>query len=1177
MLSSSWFSKSLARQVGALLVLIVFISLLAFALYFYNIQSNALHKSTKQMARQLISSINATNAKHLHFNDNYAAWLDIKNQIKNNQQQIDNEGLFKIEEIALLDINGNTFAHNSPIDNPLQKKYAGKLPDSNDFSSDSDKIFFNWFNEDHATAVRIYSNITFQGRSVGIVILQLDVSLLLEQQYKLITNFTVYLIIVLVLAIAIGMAFGRWVSYPASIIETSLDKMGSGKLNIPELHKRNDEYNKLALAIEQADKNLHNSKAQVHLLLDSTAEAIYGIDTAGICTFVNKACIEMLGYKDDSELLGKNIHQLIHYNYPDGSPYPIEDCHILQAFKNKIGTHIDSEEFWCKDGSSFSVEYWSHPIFQNDICVGAVVTFLDITERLEAQKSLQEREQNLAITLNSIGDAVITTDAEGNIVRMNPTAESLTGWLSDEAHGQPIKNIFTIVNASTRMTISNPIEKVLSTGETVFLSNHTTLISKTGKEYHIADSAAPIRGADNKIQGMVLVFNDVTEQYLLREKVKANQRLMQGLMDDLKSMVGIMKTDGHIDFINNMPFELTGIKREDVIGKALWECPWFNSNNATVEQLKDICKQVTAGKSVTEDILFRSNQHIIWMELGIYPEFNKDGKVTQIIFEGVDISQRKETEELQNNYKLKLEREVSERTSELNEKAHELERATQLKSEFLANMSHELRTPMNSIIGFTNRVIKKAGDKLEDRQLNNLRTVERNAHHLLGLINGLLDLSKIEAGKMEAYAEAFDLSALVKEVFTLTHPMLENKPIELIADLPDDKITLNTDSTKLKQVLINLVSNSIKFTQSGSITINAKLKTNTTEPQVIIRIIDTGVGMSEDALKYIFDAFRQIDGTLTRKTGGTGLGLTIASNFTELLRGTINVESKEGVGTSFEIKLPVNLNTDTPPLETTRVTTTKAQNHSNNQQTILCIDDNADVLDLISGYLIDEGYQTITANNAEQGLALAKEVVPFAITLDILMPHKDGWSVLSELKEQDKTRDIPVFIISFLENKALGYQLGAFDYLQKPVEADQLIKGIARIKNNQITSALVVDDDIEARDLLGQILDETNITCKFAVDGNDALRTLQNCTQTKQPPELILLDLMMPGMDGFELLTEIKQNPNWASIPIIVITAKTLEEHEHNFLRPRVASILAKEGLTSKLVLKQLSTAMKHL
>jgi len=1177
MFSSSWFSKSLARQVGALLVLIVFISLLTFALYFYNIQSYALHESTKQMARQLISSINSTNAKHLHFNDNYAAWLAIKNQIKNNQKQIDNDGLFKIEEIALLDTNGNTFAHNSPIDNPLQKKYAGELPESNDFTSGTDKIYFNWFDEDYATAVRIYSDIVFQGRTVGTVILQLDVSHLLEHQFELIINFAVYLLIVLVLAIVIGIVFGRWVSYPTSIIETSLDKMGSGKLRLPELHKRNDEYNKLALAIEQADKNLHQSKAQVHLLLDSTAEAIYGIDTAGVCTFVNRACLEMLGYDEDSDLLGKNILELIHYKYPDGSPYPVDDSQILQAFKKEVGTHIDSEMFWCKDGSGFAVEYWSHPIFQDNKCVGAVVTFLDITQRLEAQKSLQEREQNLAITLDSIGDAVITTDAEGNIVRMNPIAENLTGWLSHEAQGQPIKNIFSIVNASTRNTIPNPIEKVLSTGETVYLSNHTTLISKEGKEYHIADSAAPIRGADNKIQGMVLVFNDVTEQYLLREKVKANQRLMQGLMDDLKSMVGIMQVDGRIDFINNMPFELSGTKRDNVIGKALWECPWFNSNSATVEQLKDICRQVATGKSVTEDILFRSDQHIIWMELGIYPEINEDGKITQIIFEGVDISQRKETEELQNNYKLKLEREVSERTSELNEKAQELERATQLKSEFLANMSHELRTPMNSIIGFTNRVIKKAGDKLEDKQLKNLRTVERNAHHLLGLINGLLDLSKIEAGKMEAFAEAFDLSVLIKEVFTLTHPMLENKPVKLVADLPEDEITLNTDNTKLKQVLINLVSNSIKFTHNGSITISAKLTKDTTEPQVAIRIIDTGVGMSDEALKFIFEAFRQVDGTLTRKVGGTGLGLAIVNSFTDLLRGTIVVESKEGVGTSFEIKLPVNLNVEAPPPETTKTPAVKATNFNKNNKTILCIDDDADVLDLISGYLNDEGYQTVTANNPEQGLALAKEIVPFAITLDILMPHKDGWSVLSELKCEDKTRDIPVFIISFLENKALGYQLGAFDYLQKPVESEELINGIARIKNEHITGALVVDDDIEARDLLKQILDETNITCKFAVDGNDALRTLQNCTLSKQPPELILLDLMMPGMDGFELLKEIKQNPDWANIPVIVITAKTLEEHERDFLRPRVASILAKEGLTSNCVLKQLSTAMKHL
>lgn len=515
---------------------------------------------------------------------------------------------------------------------------------------------------------------------------------------------------------------------------------------------------------------------------------------------------------------------------------------------------------------------------------------------------------------------------------------------------------------------------------------------------------------------------------------------------------------------------------------------------------------------------------------------------------------------------------------ELEEKTTELKLATKLKSEFLANMSHELRTPMNSIIGFTGRVLKKSEDKLDDRQKKNLRTVVRNAHHLLNLINGLLDVSKIEAGKMEVHAESFDLVPLVEEVISLTQSMIGEKPIELKLDIPSDMVRIHTDNIKLKQILINLVSNAIKFTREGNVTVAARLLDEASKEEgarIIISVTDTGAGMDAEALSFIFDAFRQVDGSTTRKAGGAGLGLTIVQKFTELLKGTISVKSEQGSGTSFELIFPVDLGdqeteTSVDPLSLDQL---KALNTS--KKTILCIDDEAEVRELISDYLVDEGYQVVTARSAEEGLVIAKQIQPFAITLDILMPHKDGWTVLNELKSNVVTRNIPVFVISFMDNKALGYQLGAFDYIQKPLNPERLINGIKQLSQGDINSALVVDDDPEARELMLQILEDADITCEIAVDGNDALEVLGN--SKGRLPEIILLDLMMPGMDGFELLQTIQQNPVWAKIPVIVVTAKTLEEHEDKFLRPRVAGIQAKEGLTSEQVLDKLGTVMNHI
>jgi len=550
----NWFSRSLSRQVSTILVFIIFLVLIGCAFHFYNVQSDLLQRSTKQMAKQLISSLNSSNGKYLHFNDQYTAWISINNQIQNYQDQIGEKGLFRIDEIALLTKDNITFAHSAPADNPLQRKYRGMLPDKKALASAPNGLLFTTLKINGDKAIRIYSNVQFQGNSVGMMILQLDLSPSVAQQQALILDFSQYIFFILLMAIGIGVIFGRWVSKPVAIIEASLAQMGSGKLRLPELQQRHDEYNKLARALEQADKNLNQSQTQVHLLLDSTAEAIYGLNIEGNCTFVNQACLDMLGYIDDSSLLGRNMHELIHHSRNDGSHYPVEECHIYRAFKKQLGTHIDNEVLWREDGSCFSAEYWSHPIFDEHECVGAVVTFLDITERLEAQQKLQERERGLALTLDSIGDAVIVTDVAGNITRMNPIAVGLTGWSVAEARGRPLPMVFQIINEQTRKSVADPVEKVLRTGKVVDLVEHTVLISKDGTEYLIADSAAPIIDEQEKILGVILVFRDVTQQYQTEDALRRSQKmdaigqLSGGIAHDFNNQLGIIV--GYLDFLD---------------------------------------------------------------------------------------------------------------------------------------------------------------------------------------------------------------------------------------------------------------------------------------------------------------------------------------------------------------------------------------------------------------------------------------------------------------------------------------------------------------------------------------------------------------------------------------------------------------------------------------------------
>ena len=545
-----------------------------------------------------------------------------------------------------------------------------------------------------------------------------------------------------------------------------------------------------------------------------------------------------------------------------------------------------------------------------------------------------------------------------------------------------------------------------------------------------------------------------------------------------------------------------------------------------------------------------------------------------------DISERLKTEAELENHRVHLQDLVDERTKELALARDMALEANRSKSEFLANMSHELRTPMNSIIGFTGRVIKKSSDILPDKQLNNLRTVERNAHHLLGLISSLLDLSKIEAGKMELFVEEFKLGPLLKDVAELTESLVISKGLTLTIEIETDDLTMNSDKMKLKQILLNLISNAVKFTDQGSICLSVRLLKQKEKSDakfyksgheyVSISVSDTGVGMSLNESKYIFEAFQQVDGSLTRSVGGTGLGLTLSKQFTKMLSGKIDVESQQEKGSNFIITLPLSISNSVHKkieIKEDDISTLKRE-----QSLVICIDDDADVVDLLKGYLEDEGYQVIGTTQVTEGIALAKKLKPIAVTLDVMMPEMDGWTALKALKSDTETAAIPVIMVTIDDNKSLGYKLGANDYLQKPILPDVLLISMDKILRHKAKSVLVVDDEPDVLNLIKQIFEDENIPIVTAKNGKQAITFLEN-----EKPDLILLDLMMPEMDGFDVIRALKSNPAWTEIPIIVITAKILSEEEKTFLGMKVESVVHKDGITSNIVLKEVGEAMKKI
>jgi CheY-like chemotaxis protein/anti-sigma regulatory factor (Ser/Thr protein kinase) len=377
-----------------------------------------------------------------------------------------------------------------------------------------------------------------------------------------------------------------------------------------------------------------------------------------------------------------------------------------------------------------------------------------------------------------------------------------------------------------------------------------------------------------------------------------------------------------------------------------------------------------------------------------------------------------------------------------------------------------------------------------------------------------------------------------------------------------------SDQDKLKQIIINLLSNALKFTEKGEVKLSAAVE----DASLKIAVSDTGVGIPADALDYIFDEFRQVDGSSTREHGGTGLGLSITKKLARILGGTIEASSVEGKGSTFTVIFPLVQKDDKFPAETVAV---KEEPHlpikAKDKKTLLAIDDDPNSLLLLKQNLEDEGYYVVGALSADEGIQKAAEIMPFAITLDILMPKKDGWEVLNHLKADPATRNIPVIVLSIIDNKELGFSLGAFDYLVKPLEKEAILSALQRIPDIPAKRVLVVDDDPNAVDLLTQILQDEGYQVKGVCNGKEALRVLKGT-----PQDIIILDLLMPEMDGFEVIQTIKANASWKNIPIIVVTAKDLSDTDWEFLQHRVDRIIRKTGLSEQNLMNEVQDLLRE-
>jgi len=536
------------------------------------------------------------------------------------------------------------------------------------------------------------------------------------------------------------------------------------------------------------------------------------------------------------------------------------------------------------------------------------------------------------------------------------------------------------------------------------------------------------------------------------------------------------------------------------------------------------------------------------------------------------VIQRKHLETDQLLYQSNLEDKIRDRTKELFFAKEKAESAAQAKSEFLANMSHELRTPLNAIIGFCEILIEDAKDSKQDSVVDDLEKIHKSGIDLLALINDILDLSKIEVKKVDLNISTFNLMNLISLVRTTLQPYAAVNNNTINVRLPEESIIIHSDELKIKQILFNLLTNACKNSVNSEIILSFKDEIIDNNNFIVFKIEDFGIGIPKDKIEEIFEPFNQGSGADNSKIKGTGLGLAITKKYVELLGGYIEVESKEGYGSTFmayllqdyqhsvheTIDIPNEIVVDSRPFP--------------EKSKILVIDDDINFLDLIDRRLTKEGYVVFTANSGLNGLSKAKKLIPDIIILDIIMPDIDGWTIYQKMKKIPLLSQIPIIIVTIGDYKKMAKDFGVVDFLSKPIRWDKLNMILEKYKVESISKhILVIDDDSSTRTILRKMLIKDGWRVDEAENGKVAIDRLK-----LQVPELILLDLLMPVMDGFKFLKEIKKIDSWINIPIIVITSKDLTIDDYSFLTDNVDKVIQKGKYSRQEIIDQIDSSIKE-
>jgi PAS domain S-box-containing protein len=947
-----------------------------------------------------------------------------------------------------------------------------------------------------------------------------------------------------------------------------------------QLQAANEELTERRFEVEMSMESLRLSEDNLRLLLDSTAEAIYGIDLLGNCTFCNAACVRLLGYQEYHQLIGRNMHALIHHSHPDGTPFPETQCRMYQTLLAGEGFHSEEETLWRADGTSFSAECWSHAQKRDGTMSGAVVTFLDITERKSMEQALQESERNAELLKQIATAANTATNSADALQAAIQSIASLKGW--------QLGHVLELDRASEKVLDNNiwwseQPERYLAFREASELICYggNGLIGRTlssGQPQWIEDLeldpdfrrteaavACGLRGAfafPVKVKGRnaaVLEFfstgparPDASNLHLMEqigvqlgvviERSRAEEWLLKlsRAVENSPASVVITDKNGVIEYVNRKFTENSGYTPEEALGS---NPRLLKSGAQPDEYYRELWETILSGREWRGEFSNKKKSgQVYWEHVLISPIRDDKGGITHFVAVKYDITERKRIAE------------------ELQQAMEAADAANRSKSEFLANMSHEIRTPLNAIIGFSSMALNA---ELTPRLHGYLSKISNAGVSLLGIINDILNFSKIEAGKMELADLPFSLEQTVAgSVAVVQQKAIENRVELELRVAPEVPRQLVGDALRLNQVITNLLGNAVKFTEKGEIELSITLQERSSDGvKLLFAVRDTGIGLSAEQQALLFQPFTQADGSATRKFGGTGLGLSISRRLVGMMGGEIWVESRQGEGSTFSFTARFGL----PAQE-------KAATHQALEGLrVLVVDDNDAGRPALVKILKTLGMQVDAVASGKEAVAAVKrrdQANPYRVILmDWQMPELDGIEATRLIKSDAQLRHMPavVMVSSFgsEREKDQGYQAGVDDFLHKPLTASSLLESLLKLVGAPELSAkgpgsppaevydlsgariLLVEDNEVNRQLAVELLEREGCLVEVAGNGRDAVvMVLEGIV----PYDLVLMDVQMPVLDGCQATRLIREDPRFAALPVVAMTAHARDEERQRTL-----------------------------